>query len=358
MKVPEWLRLYNYQDEGDINYWRLKLLNVFLIIIFGVFLFFTFFNSLVAHRLSSASFDFIGMILTIAVFRQHNVYKNIQQTINLTLLLIAATSLGIIIVSPKDFGIIMWSIFFPIFSMFLKGRKVGLYFTLAYLGLLLTYLYNITGDEISDHYFFEVVMVQITLLAVIYYYEASRSQAYKQLQLVSIEDPLTSLYNRRYFNRIFEEEINRARRQKTMVSFFIMDVDHFKEFNDIYGHLKGDDALQAISKILKGYMRRGSDYAFRIGGEEFAGVITGMQQDDTLILVENIRHAIEDLEIRHEGNEAYQVLTSSFGLIVVDEWDGLDARSIYKRADEALYQAKSRGRNLTVLADVTDMRAN
>ncbi len=340
--------LENHYDRSDNDFWRLRLVNVFLLLTLAVFLFFLVFNLTATGLYANAALDLFGLLFVLFILYTHKKTNNLEITATLVLINVALSSLAIIYVAEKDYGIVMWSIFFPVFALFLKGKKTGLAYSLAYYIILLGYLFSVTDIDISMHYFVEIVAVLTILLAVIYYYEYSRFAAYTLLKAASIEDPLTGLYNRRHFNRVFEQEINRCRRSNSPFAFFIMDIDNFKQYNDFYGHIMGDETLQRVSQIIKDSMRRGSDHAFRLGGEEFGGILTGTGSEDYSSLVEKMRCAIESLAMPHEPNVPHGIVTASFGTTTVTDLVTVEPMTVYKLADNALYSAKEQGRNRTV----------
>ncbi|WP_294961889.1 GGDEF domain-containing protein [Sulfurimonas sp.] len=157
---------------------------------------------------------------------------------------------------------------------------------------------------------------------------------------------MTKLYNRRHFNDILTREIGRASREKNRLSFIILDVDFFKKYNDANGHKAGDEALIAVANALKGLLNRGSDFAFRLGGEEFGIIFSRSDESKSLELAEKIRKAIENLEIINSASTVSKFLTISLGLLVVDFCENfIDENVFYTIADDALYSAKEKGRN-------------
>lgn len=175
----------------------------------------------------------------------------------------------------------------------------------------------------------------------------------KELEELSITDSLTGLYNRRYFEKVLQKEFKRCRRAKTNFIFAIFDVDMFKQYNDHYGHLKGDEVLIKLAEILKSFTQRANDFAFRIGGEEFCVITSGMSEDEAHEYFETIRTSIEDAHIEHEKSEASKYVTASFGLVTVNFKaitntvfdERYDTEKIHQRADKLLYKAKAEGRN-------------
>lgn len=166
----------------------------------------------------------------------------------------------------------------------------------------------------------------------------------KHVEYLSITDELTGLYNRRFFNLKIEEEINRAKRENNNFSFLIMDVDYFKQYNDTYGHQKGDFALERVANILKKRTSRGSDFAFRLGGEEF-GIITTLDKDKMIEFATVIKNEIEALHIEHYSSKVSKHLTVSIGIVSKNGLDISNSDMLYKEADDCLYEAKKLGRN-------------
>ena len=171
----------------------------------------------------------------------------------------------------------------------------------------------------------------------------------KKLELLVIEDDLTKLYNRRYFNEILNKEMRRIKRNKGILHMLILDIDYFKKYNDTYGHPKGDEALIIVANIFKASMTRASDYAFRLGGEEFCLIYTDMTKAESIQLAQKIVKNVENLEIKHKTSLISEYLTISAGLIMQDI-STIDEKLLYKNADEALYLAKTNGRNKVVIS--------
>lgn len=167
----------------------------------------------------------------------------------------------------------------------------------------------------------------------------------KIIEELSITDGLTKLYNRRHFNKILEDEIRRAKRNDTYLSFIMMDVDHFKLYNDTYGHHEGDQVLIKVSLALKNLINRSSDFAFRIGGEEFGVIFSGLDEKKSLEYANTIKETIESLKIEHCKNSASPYITVSCGLVTQKGKETLNDEDMYKLADKSLYLAKQNGRN-------------
>jgi diguanylate cyclase (GGDEF)-like protein/PAS domain S-box-containing protein len=167
----------------------------------------------------------------------------------------------------------------------------------------------------------------------------------KRIEEISITDELTKLFNKRHFNEVLNRELNRAKRLDEYFSFMILDVDFFKQYNDFYGHQKGDFVLENIGQALKDVCQRSSDVPFRIGGEEFGILFTPSSLQDALDFAKVVNEKIESLQIEHELSSASNYITVSIGLYVA-KGDDLDTSSyIYSSADKALYSSKENGRN-------------
>jgi len=171
----------------------------------------------------------------------------------------------------------------------------------------------------------------------------------KYIETLSITDVLTNLYNRRYFNKTIVEEINRAKRDKKHLSFVILDVDNFKHYNDTYGHQKGDFVLQTIGQIINKHTQRTSDFAFRLGGEEFGIIFSNLNKENSYEFIQNILDDIEDQAIEHTKNIPYMHITASAGLLVLQSQELTNSEDLYMLADKLLYEAKESGRNRVVI---------
>ncbi len=162
------------------------------------------------------------------------------------------------------------------------------------------------------------------------------------LRSQSIRDPLTGLYNRRYLDETFEREIRRAERHRRPVTVLMLDVDHFKRFNDTHGHEAGDRVLMSLGRLLQEHFRR-EDIVCRYGGEEFAVLMPDAAHADGLKRAESLREAASRLKLEHQGRPLGG-LTISVGVSTFPE-QGADMAQLIRLADQALYRAKQDGRN-------------
>lgn len=172
-----------------------------------------------------------------------------------------------------------------------------------------------------------------------------------ELERLAREDGLTGLANRRHFDQHLREEWLRARRAHETLGVILCDVDHFKAYNDRYGHGPGDEALQQVAGALARNCRRAGDLAARYGGEEFALVLPGVDLEGAMQIAESIREQIRELGITHEAT-ALGCLTMSFGVACQSpEASYATPDQIMKSADRALYDAKAAGRDRASAAE-------
>jgi diguanylate cyclase len=168
----------------------------------------------------------------------------------------------------------------------------------------------------------------------------------EQLRELSATDSLTGLKNRGYFDRSFQSACVKAFRFGQPLSVLVLDIDHFKRFNDTYGHLVGDDCLQMVSRCIRLYVTRPQDLAARYGGEEFVVLLPDTPEEGAMRVAEKIREEIASTEFRVADEVLH--LTISIGVYTVVPERADDTGEIFKRADTALYEAKEQGRNRVV----------
>jgi len=182
-----------------------------------------------------------------------------------------------------------------------------------------------------------------------------REQA-QQLTELSNNDALTGLRNRRYFEQALQQECKRASRMHYPVSLLIMDIDFFKTINDRFGHMVGDQCLRHSAQLIASGFLRSQDTVARIGGEEFAVILPGMQQEEASALAENLRALISATPFHSEGNSPCTVTVSIGGSCAYDA-DSQSPASLMKHADQALYRSKEGGRNCLHWANAQSTKA-
>jgi diguanylate cyclase (GGDEF)-like protein len=174
--------------------------------------------------------------------------------------------------------------------------------------------------------------------------------ANQELQRLSMTDGLTGIANRRMFDETLQREWRRCIRLKKPMSLVMLDVDHFKQYNDLYGHQKGDDCLKAIGKKLSKSAPRPADLVARYGGEEFIMILGETDEDGARWVAERIRQRVALLQLPHSGSK-HSFVSVSCGVASVYPTRELNAETLLQMADKALYQAKHQGRNTVAYLD-------
>jgi diguanylate cyclase (GGDEF)-like protein len=180
-------------------------------------------------------------------------------------------------------------------------------------------------------------------------YHVRISQLYEQVRSLSITDPLTSLYNRRFLMEKLASEIDRCQRYGRSLSLMMADIDHFKKYNDTHGHQQGDELLRLVAGEFHRLVRK-PDFVARYGGEEFAVVMPETDCTEAFHLAERIRKSIGILAVPGSGLQASGRITVSIGISELPI-HATDMVSLIKKADNALYRAKSEGRNRVVACE-------
>jgi diguanylate cyclase (GGDEF)-like protein len=169
--------------------------------------------------------------------------------------------------------------------------------------------------------------------------------ANKQLEEASRSDPLTGLANRRQFDELKEVEFRRAQRMSLPLTVLMCDVDHFKHYNDLYGHAQGDDCLVIVAQLLRDNFARAGELVARIGGEEFAVLLPGVDLAQARVAAERLQRRLRARAIEHKGSSVADHVTLSVGLAPFDAMTMDRFDQLLRQADQALYRAKSQGRN-------------
>jgi diguanylate cyclase (GGDEF)-like protein len=173
-----------------------------------------------------------------------------------------------------------------------------------------------------------------------------RAEAEEKLEELATTDALTGLRNRRKFDAAIESEWRRAMRHKSPISLLMIDADHFKSYNDTFGHQAGDQVLVGIAICISDSVHRAGDCAARYGGEEFSVLLPGTAATDALHIAETIRNKV--IGWSEEGHPS----TVSIGVATITPSAGMDWHQLVRAADKALYAAKAAGRNCCVIAKI------
>jgi len=177
---------------------------------------------------------------------------------------------------------------------------------------------------------------------------AELSEANDRLQQLSELDGLTGVSNRRKFDLTLDKEWRRALRGRQSLAVLMIDLDHFKAYNDQYGHQAGDQCLQRVAGILRSAVRRSGDLVARYGGEEFVAILPGLDKQLAGEVAEKMRNAIESQRIEHIRNTPFEVVTISVGVGACIPMESMSMNGLVEQADACLYRAKNSGRNRVV----------
>ncbi|MEG3757782.1 diguanylate cyclase [Pseudoalteromonas carrageenovora] len=165
------------------------------------------------------------------------------------------------------------------------------------------------------------------------------------LEMLASIDGLTEIPNRRYLDENLSREWRRSKRSGTPLSVLLMDIDHFKRYNDCYGHRAGDECLKEVAQVLAAQCERGSDFIARYGGEEFAAVLPGVGKADAIEFANKIRSAVNALDIEHKASLNADHITISIGIATTESGQIYAGQALLEEADLGLYAAKDEGRD-------------
>ncbi len=361
-KILQLLSL-NIEFTDNVSSRRVLLISSILLFSILTFIFFALFNALVLNNHIVAILDVIAAGVSIYTIYHLKKYKNLPFAAKLATINLMFFFLTFIYVNGSSHFSLIWTIFLPMFATLTNGKHIGLAFSIVFYALLYTLAYiNIDvwseGNWIVQDWL-RLVFSSIILTFVMYMNESALEESDRRLNIIrkrerlhlkelkelSITDQLTGLYNRRHYNNMLPKLISLAKRNNRYVTFFILDIDYFKNYNDHYGHVKGDEALIKVSHAIKNHIQRGDDFVFRLGGEEFAGIIISENKDKTHEWIMSICQIIEDLKIEHEKSTISNYVTASIGISTISHEKEYDMDKLYTFADEALYSAKHEGRN-------------
>jgi diguanylate cyclase (GGDEF)-like protein/PAS domain S-box-containing protein len=174
---------------------------------------------------------------------------------------------------------------------------------------------------------------------------AALQKANDELRRLAALDDLTQLANRRRFDSRLVQEWSRCQREENYLSVVMCDIDYFKHYNDTYGHPKGDETLYRVAQTISAALKRPTDLVARYGGEEFALILPNTDINGAQRVAEGVKVAIEALGLEHKTSKVHPYITLSFGAAAVIPAAGMTAKVLIEKADQALYKAKSKGRN-------------
>jgi len=207
-------------------------------------------------------------------------------------------------------------------------------------------------SSMKDYLFYNFIAIIIFSFAIIIFiiYQIIKKDNQlkiltKKYKIESITDSMTNLYNRKYFDNIFDNLpfISNANNWKS--AFIMVDIDFFKQYNDTYGHDLGDQTLKKVASALKEYFNKEYEYVFRLGGEEFGVVLFDTDEDILIECLTDINKKIISLNIEHKTSKILNIVSISTGAVIYEPNSYISANKLYKIADENLYKSKQNGRN-------------
>ncbi len=245
-----------------------------------------------------------------------------------------------------------------IFTVWLSLGLLFWYAAWTAVSISLSYAWGLLYWKFGYHeaLFASVMLIGVNAIGALccFQLEATTRQAFRDkriLEDLAERDGLTGLYNRRAYNMYMERIWRQSRREQSQLTVMLVDIDHFKAFNDLYGHQAGDDALKRVAEVIAMGAQRPLDFAARFGGEEFALVLYGQANDFARDLPEHIRQRVRELGIPHAESSTGPCLTISIGVSIVTPGAERSLAGAVQMADEALYQAKEEGRNRVVVKE-------
>jgi len=348
---------FRFGEEEHLLQFKFKMLNSIFIIVAFFSALFGLLSDLGINDIGPvhSKVDYIYSFLTILlIFFLRQSKKNYQTAIHSLLIISLITFTSALIFVPQDEFRIIWFYLLIFVAYMLDGKRNGLLFTLASIGIILTSSFFIEL-QLSPVAINSAVLGLIigSFLSYVYTnkiteYENSLQQQNSNLSILASTDYLTGITNKRMFNEIFKHYFQTAQKDGLNLTLLLLDLDHFKKINDTYGHQTGDQLLKIFVKTIEKLLGK-SDIFARIGGEEFAILLSQIESEDTYKLAEKIRHAVENITIEHKGHPIS--LTTSIGISQNQTIDN-SCDDIFARADTALYEAKKSGRNQTCCATV------
>jgi len=355
---------FSFEEHSPL-YIKILMLNAVLFITVVISFTFLIVNIFVVHNYLLSAIDALmlfSILYTLYLLRHKNEH---QKAGILGTAIIFFLFLSIVITQHGESFTFIWTYFFAPFAMITLSAKRGLITSLIFLAILFSI--SCTGidqwqnGEWDMTSYFRFILAHFVILYVMYAIfhanekanekiEELRQNEREQLRLfekLSLTDPLTGLYNRRFLKEIFPKQFYSAKRNGRTLAFFLLDIDFFKSYNDTHGHQLGDDLLMKVGHILKEELRRGEDYTFRIGGDEFAGILIASDKEGIEMKIGKVFQRISEQHIENNENPITPFITVSVGVHISDE-ETYDFKEIYDITDTALYKAKAEGRNRIV----------
>lgn len=344
------------------------MLSVIALVLFG----FTVFHLFFSQQIVIALMDVVSVVVLVTLVYKIHQNKKVGWEAHLA-------SVAILIFLPmfayfnqnQELGIV-WVFFAPFVFVALVGWRNAFIYLIVFYVVILSLAFNGIGQW-DDGTWSQLSFVRLSIglllgsaLAILMDV-ANRSMNHQvkvqrakelvyseELRRLSTTDSLTNVYNRHYLNEVFADKLEALQESDLYLTFFILDIDHFKFYNDQFGHVQGDTVLQQVAKTVRDYVKRKEDLVFRLGGEEFGGLLVTDNPTETSQWVAKIKNEVEALQMLHADNAAHKVITISIGIYSAKVKQLNTLTCLYRRADQALYEAKNQGRNQAVIIDPSE----
>ncbi len=307
-------------------------------------------------------FGFIGFCVMREPLHPHySVYIGVSSFFGLSGITIAASAFNSAYINQQASYLVIF-IYMLVYSLgslrLMTALIIGVFSAFTSLAVIITYGLTVDFGQFAQY----TGLSNVIGFVIAYMLEQRDRRGYLQARLIEIEkqqlnklsqemarisheDALTTLANRRHFNEVLTREWALAEREQTTLSLIFIDVDHFKPYNDTYGHLEGDKVLNRVGKTLKKMAKRPADLAARYGGEEFVLLLPHTDSDGAYILAKEVQQAIDALAIPHKSSKAGKYVSVSIGLSTLIPNDNNSITTLIDYADEGVYAAKKAGRH-------------
>ena len=296
----------------------------------------------------------ISTLLVLYLNKKHH-YETAKELLLLAPLLVVTT---LTLCVQKETGDYLYFFLAPVGIFFFLGlnRKSYIWVGTTFLLLLLTLYYQanyppllpVSKASESINYIVTLINIFVILTILTSFLIRTNKNMERQLTELMETDHLTGLANRRKYSTHSEQLYHTAKDQKLPLSILIFDIDHFKAYNDTYGHLCGDGALKLIAEILNKHIGKDRDHMFRFGGEEFVAILTNTSLKKAMQFAQKIQTDICDEAIEHKTSPTHDYMTCSVGIASEIPHETVPYSELFEKADKNLYLAKDQGRNRIV----------
>jgi len=296
----------------------------------------------------------ISTLLVLYLNKKHY-YETAKELLLLAPLLVITT---LALCVQKETGDYLYFFLAPVGIFFFLGlnRKSYIWVASTFLLLLLTLYYQanyppllpVSKETENINYIVTLINIFVILTILTSFLIRTNKNMERQLTELMETDHLTGLYNRRKYSTHSKQLYHAAKNQSLPLSILIFDIDHFKAYNDTYGHLCGDGALKLIAEILNKHIKRDRDHMFRFGGEEFVAILTNTSLEKAVQLAQKIQTDICNEAIEHKTSSTHDYITCSVGIASEIPHETIPYSELFEKADKNLYLAKDQGRNRIV----------